>query len=705
MTGESEPATGERTCLLLPEDLIGNLTFEADCTVGSVERHTNFIAGATIKPGDRVTRLNDEEVVDRCEMRAAIAELADTEPNVPVLVHFTAAVPTPTGRATLKAGDDYFNVYMGDAVPCTVPAVPDPAAVDESREDVDPRLEVDVDSSEHDDTQSLWSPAANAGSPMGAYAGHPVMMSMTLGGAASIRGLIQIQDDTAAKEFTLAHKLGKSLTAVDPGRCVIVLGDQHFNPLDEIETLARTSASPAPTVVDFGERIRRRISPEALVQLVVRTFQSGGWTVIVRGSKSMRLLEELERAVRSINADEGCDPSIAPLACPHPDARLIICAEPHPYFPAGLLYRCKSIKLRTNFSQSTLMFESIGTSMSVRQLATSGEGTSSAGRKVRMASVVSVVDIEPREVAERPEEPAATRVNVSGTVTLTSSFGALPGDRFYGISFRGRRDQVAIASSLGNVYIVDTTGASLASYHLHDAAVWDVAFANEEDFITGGEDHSACLWKRDTAGDTVTCVDNVRCPNDVYTISYTRNKEAVAIGGLMSAITVRSAASGRISEVPLSTSAQAICSYSAPNAVACAGGDGSVSLVDCSTATVLACTKVHSKKAACITSLGDTVVSGSYDGKMRMWDTRVSGESKLQCLKFSQYVTGVAAEDNFMAACVGASLYIWDVRNLSQVLGGHPKAWRDVSRAICIDADRRTVVTASPDSTARFWSF
>jgi WD40 repeat protein len=717
--------TESKVCLLSPADLLGYLTFEADCTVGGIEPGLHYPMGEHLRVGDRVTRICDVEVYDRCELRAAISEM---HPTVPLDVYFDRpqAPPTiiidlfasvsyrhaPSAPALAAAAaessctssprntntfDSYADVTLNDEMRCSVPTQPHPMALAEHA------TESDADEACDRNNQSSQPPPqvsrSVAMSPTPDYLGTSMAASFRNEGG----GLISLHNvglNYNAVEEALSLKMAKAIDSVDVGRAVIIISDQQFSPLDEIESLARTRRLPPPLSVDFGVRIRARISPAELEERTLKALGEGRWLVVLRATKSIKLLTDLAAILDKVDR-----------CTLHTDARVLISAEPHPHFPTSLTHGSKSLRLKSALSQSTLVFESIGTSISVRRFATDTfepSDSSSQGKRVRMASIVSVVDIEPREVndAEKPVTKAPNRVNVSGTVTMMASFAALPGDRFYGISFAGGRDRVAVASSLGNLYLTDLTGASLASFHLHDAAVWDVDFISAETFVTGGEDHLACMWSREEdQPDSVMCTNTMRCANDVYCVGHTADVSAIVAGGLTPSVTIRGLMTDVVQHAQTVTSTQAFASVGNAALMVCAGGDGSVSLVDCDRAAVVAVAQQHTKKAAAAASMGTIAITGSYDGKIRLWDTRAAGEQHLQCLKFSQYVTGLAADGNFMTACVGTSLYLWDVRNLSQVLGGHPKAWRDVSRAMCLDAASRTIVTASPDGLTRYWAF
>ena len=295
-------------------------------------------------------------------------------------------------------------------------------------------------------------------------------------------------------------------------------------------------------------------------------------------------------------------------------------------------------------------------------------------------------------------------INVAGTVRCVQEFSALPNDRFFGVDFAGDKSRFALASSLGNLYIVDDQGCCLLEFHAHDAALWDVSFISQYYFITGGEDATAIVWQQDEDDATsLVEVDRMVLQNDVYTCAHTANLSAFAIGGLMPKVTVRGR-HGTVAEVPLPTSLQAMCAYR-DNLLVGGGGDGSVFIVDAEAEIVASHAEGHQKKAPTIAVQGNMVATGSFDTTVRLVDARQLNSPPIHKMKFQNYVTGLDMDENFMCACVGDNLYLWDVRRLNTVLGGQPQAWRGLSRGIKLVAESQTIITASPDGYTRFWNF
>jgi len=507
------------------------------------------------------------------------------------------------------------------------------------------------------------------------------------------------------QQASLRSAISKAIDRVERGNCVLVVVDGSVNPLAEVEVLGRERRLPVVTI-DFGVKLRRRISKQDLTTLFQDAMQNGKIFLVIRASKSLSLLSLLASELEEIRA--------ASCASLHPNSRMILCSEPHPHFPRALAENSCCLRVRSALSQSRLLFESVRGSVSTVHKALMAQSASGAGasgsaprRKVRISTAVDIVNIEPREVftaADAPSQRPSHAVNVAGTVRCVREFAAMPNDKFFGVGFAGDTTRFALASSLGNLYIVDDQGCCLLEFHAHDAALWDVSFLSKYFFITGGEDATAIVWQQDEHDqNSLVEVDRLVLQNDVYTTTHTANGSAFAVGGLMPKVTIRGM-SGAISEVALPTSLQAMCAYR-DNLLVGGGGDGSVFIVDAEANAVASHAVHHAKKTPTVAVQGDTIATGSFDTTVRLIDARALTSPPMHKMKFQNYVTGLHMDQHFMSACVGDNLYLWDVRKLNVVLGGQPQAWRGLSRGIKVVADSQTIVTASPDGYTRFWRF
>jgi WD40 repeat protein len=651
-----------------PAELYNSLGFEADCTVGIVETRAAPSIASAVQVGDQITKVNDEEVTDRAELRSVLSSASPDKP-----MRFTVVRSNDRNKHPTSAAEFEQSVALNGNTCSFAPNRG--SSKDDAEEEADYRARVDAYAK-----QSATAPTALKPD----------------GPRPSLVEFDKVTDGNIQKERSFRTMLASALERVPKGRCVIGVGDAQFNPMEEIKILAEELNAPPPVILDFGVKLRHRISKETMSTKFIEAMKTGKWFVVLRSTKSMSLLNMLGALVDELHSNDLKDID--------DNARIILSAEPHPHFPPTLTKKSKTLRIQTTFSQSNLMYESIGNSVSALRIV-SDQDVPKANKRVKIASAVMVVDIESREVTKTERPAPRPQVNVAGTVKQKATFSALPHDKFFGICFAGSRQRIALASSLGNVYVVDDSGSSLVSFHAHEAAVWDVSFSGEYDFVTGGEDQTAVVWARDSVEkDTLICRDVVKCANDVYAVRYTNSGKVVAVGGLMPKITLRGRETGKVEHVNLPTSNQAMCAIGSDSIVS-GGGDGSVFLIDTQASKTVSTCSQHSKKCPAVTATENVVISGSFDCTVRLWDTRATSNQSLHTMKFQHYVTGLAADDNFLTACVGDNLYLWDIRNLSVVLGGQPQAWQGLSRAVVIDAASRTIVTASPDGVARFWSF
>ncbi len=273
-------------------------------------------------------------------------------------------------------------------------------------------------------------------------------------------------------------------------------------------------------------------------------------------------------------------------------------------------------------------------------------------------------------------------------------------------------------TSRGKIAFFEVDASMKHQYHAHSAPIWDVSVGHCHDgvcdFVTGEQNGHGVWWSRDPAApDTLLCRDVVRLPNDVYAVRHTSSGRAVGFGGYLPHVLIRGApAEGpggeapRSAEVLMSTAVQALAAVAESDLLRCGGSDGSVTAIDAVAESIVWSVPRHGKKCPCVATNGaHTVASGSYEGTVKVWDVRAAADSKCEVIKFREAVTGLAADGSYMAACVGEGLHVWDLRNLSVTLGSAPKAWKGPSRGIVVDSSHNSIVTASSDGMARFWSY
>lgn len=543
-------------------------------------------------------------------------------------------------------------------------------------------------------------------------------------------------------EMTVKGRIRRALDRVEMGYCVICV-TQDVNPIAEIELLA-LAAKKRVVAFDLSVKLRLRPKPEVLAAQFAEAMRSGAWFIMVNAHKSIStclIFEELLEDAHMHNL-EGFDPS----------ARIIIALESHPHFPKALVHHAVVIKVVSNFQGSSFLSDSMAASISRARLVTADALTQSqiggpsprslqasvtpratvqkpAKKHVRISAAVEIVDIAPREVVKVPKRDCP--IDVSGSVALFKTFSGVSGDKFLCVQSAGEEGRFAVGSSCGNVYFLDSLGNSLLQAHAHNASIWDVSFNDKFYFATGCEDGTSAAWRLGASLGGALIDDAVLVPtaatslgSDVYCVCYLKNMNPspLLIGGLHNSLVIREAESDAVHLVSIPSNAQVVeCLPNSATALV-GGGDGSVCVVDVTTARPLGTLVDHTRKLPALAVLDDNqFFTGSFDSSILSWDLRVPGgltssvqggaaatelaAHTMHTLKLKNYVTGLDVDDVHLAASVGENLYLWDVRKLHTVLGGYPQGWKGLSRGVKVQSMSRRVVTASPDGFVRFWSF
>lgn len=739
------------------------IDLDADCTILRVDPRSSAAVKAGAKVGYRIVRVCGNVVTNRCELRSTLGSFdasdivpIDTEGPLPPAPGSAQAqlnalpVQPAVGGGGRKVVSD---VVIDDGNTAMVQSPPAEEKPGEHIESDKQGRRGSWTSDELDSDDDAADPAAG-----GATAG-------AAGPTPGLLGFAQVNIHSApsgtmeaAPRRSMRSGLERALQKVGHGRCIIIVSsDNSVNPLGELEMLAKEAGTEVVSV-DSGLRLKTRLNEEELASLFSTAMRSGKWFLVLRAAKSIQLLARLAALLEECWEHNAADVS--------PMAKIIISTEPHPHFPATLTKGAHAMGVDASFAAScSNMAHTISGSMScmravtdgggksILQAATAGGVTSAAAgaylaeggtRKVRISAVVNVVDIEARDIFRRDGMAASAaagkgrnEVNVAGSIVLRNTFAALPQDKFFTINTAGDPTRYAIGSSTGNVYIVDSTGSALLSLHAHDGSVWDVSFASKFSFVTASEDGTAARWELERrrvpagplgglgGGDAsggaggvggsvladdamMGSSDTVRCGGDIYAVRHNKEGSVFAVGGLINFLVLRSnsnpppTAAVPLKRVDLGTSVQCLAPLGTTDFVA-GGGDGTTFVVDSTTGTIINKFACHQKKVPAICAQGSTVISGSFDATIRLWDAR--GQQLQHTMKFRSYVTGIDVDDHHLVACVGDSLYLWDVRNLSTVLGGFPHAWQGLNRGVKISAATKQVATASPDGVARFWQF
>ncbi|ESL10041.1 hypothetical protein TRSC58_02231 [Trypanosoma rangeli SC58] len=529
-------------------------------------------------------------------------------------------------------------------------------------------------------------------------------------------------------EGTVRRRIMRAVEVVPIGGCVICVC-HDVNPIAEIELVAIALNMPIVTI-DLGVKLRLRPKPAVFAEQFKAAMYEGAWFVLVNAHKSIatcRVLEELLKEVESRNF-EGISPN----------ARVIICMEPHPHFPKFLLKRAEATRIQSCLSESGSE-HSMAASISRNRLVTAGSwctrkspdlsvlttsgrplGIPAKRRSVRINASVDVVDIAPREaVVMNRERP----LHNQGTIALCSASTGVPGDKFLCVVSAGVEGRFAVGSSMGNVYFLDELGNSLIQAHTHESAIWDISFKGKYEFATGCEDGNAVEWAFETGdadGAALSPSSSVSLGTDVYCLTYLHGDSAspLLVGGLSHSLILCSKKK-EVQRLSISSNAQVMDCIPEEPTVLVGGSNGSLTAVDVISGAIVTSFKEHSCKLPAVT-VRDTnqFFTGSFDGTILSWDYRAPPRptgnpamgdlptaSLRHTLKLRNYVTGLHIDDLHLAANVGESLYLWDVRNLREVLGGYPQAWEGLSRGVRVTSASRCVVTASQDGYVRFWSF
>ncbi|KAH9593209.1 Dynein heavy chain region D6 P-loop domain [Trypanosoma melophagium] len=540
-----------------------------------------------------------------------------------------------------------------------------------------------------------------------------------------------------SRDSSLRRRIMRAVDSVAIGACVICVC-QDVNPIAELELTAMVMQAQLVTV-NLGAKLRQRPKPEVFAEKFKDAMREGAWFVLLNAHKSIatcRVLEELLSDAASRNF-EGFNGS----------ARTIICLEPHPHFPRSLIKGAEVTKIQCAMSSSSSSSQSsfsLATSVSRNRLVTAeswcsrrssnlsmggssflagGEAPISGNnkRKVRINASVDVVDIAPREIVAAP--PRERSFHASGSVALRIAFAGISDDKFLCVSSAGEKGRFAVGSSMGNVYFVDELGNSLMQAHAHDTSIWDLSFSDKYHFATGCEDGNCIEWAFESGGtEGAVLVPSMLTSlgSDAYCVTYLCgvNPSPLLIGGLSHTLLLRGT-DGTARNIEISSNAQVMDTFPSGPLVLVGGSDGSVTAIDTTTATCIARFKEHTRKLPALTIRNHShFFTGSFDSKILSWDYRTpqkaTGEvavgdgptaSPIHTLKMKGYVTGLHVDDVHLAASVGENLYLWDVRKLSEVLGGYPQAWKGLSRGLQVSSASQCVVTASQDGHVRFWNF
>ncbi|CCW71472.1 unnamed protein product [Phytomonas sp. Hart1] len=757
-------ADNEQISVLATVDSILNcFTIDPDCNISGILPDTKSELTKVVKPGYRIVSVNDSPTLDSGELKAVLFQ--ETPSNSPVKI-----VLERSDIHSARIPIENSVLFNGEASRLAEPNKKEMARLMKTnnsefvttnmRKSSKTHASLAVDGGDKSNGSILHASQNSSVSSLGTKSSDSLLstfnticlghhdtedLNKTISGNTprflefeKLKESIRSEDTKLAlenalkeiNEISARQCFNKALSKAKLGRCIICIV-RNLNPTAELEILAMTSKRPL-IVIDAGVKLQQRPNPAAFTKQFVKAMRTGSWFLFANAHKSINLCSVLESLLKEAHSHnlEGFNPN----------AKIIISLNPHIHFPKSLIHDAVVIKLVSSFKGSAIMYDSLCTTVTKSRFVTSDTlslslthpsilGASMAvtqtppKRRVAISAAVDIVDIAPREVLHSPShEPV---IDVTGSIVLVNTVRGVPGDKFLCVRAAGASSRVAVGSSYGNVYFLDTLGNSLLQTHVHPTSIWDLSFHGKYTFITGCEDGTAVAWRLDRKVDTGTQGPVLRPLSatslgaDVYCVSYLKNQPdpPFVIGGLHNHLVIRPKVKPRESErletveIPLNAQTVDCLPFSATALVG--GGDGSVSIIDVSAVRSLGSFQKHTRKIPALTVRDNhQFFTGGFDSTILSWDLRVPGGSTssvnietLYTLKLRNYVTGLDVQNVHLAACVGENLYLWDIRKLNTVLGGYPQGWVGLSRGIKIQHDARLVVTASPDGFLRFWNY
>lgn len=649
---------------------VGNLEVNVDNTI--------IVADPSVFPGAVglvVATVNGVMVSNRSELREELQNLLAQNPEATVSIQVSAAV-----NLACFAPDTTADVSKGDI------AVGGPSA---STKD---EFDLDSDDDEEDTSKLLEVKTQRTTAPL--------------------------QPERGSTEQILFDAAARAL----PGHCILLLCD-GFNPVVHVEAAAQRYHANVMHI-DPVTRIKTRQRMDEYASTLKKSLERGVWLFVENATKSITLLEALA----------GCIHDTMQAGTFHNATRVLLMCEPHPHFPALLMQNSITLRLKPiqQSPEDNNVIDAEGLSESRTKMtllkATSQDSSQSAGsnssghqpptvatgrkRRVRIAAEVDVVRIESsaflemsasaippsNDLHEGPESPLTN----NGSIERVARYRFGPSEKMISLC-RVAQDRFAVGTSSGYVVVLDTNGLPMIQYRPHKACIWDVAFAGSYDFATASEDGTSSVFHYYLGQQELEASSVASFQSDVFAVCYARDFDAaspVLSGGLSATVCVLHADRKSSSFIPATTSIQALCSIPSRGHVLVGGGNGTVSVVDPESCRTVESSNKHVRKVPAVSACGSTLLTGSFDKTLRVWDYR----QQMHCshnLVMTDVLTACAVSEQHIAACSGSSLYLWDLRMLHQVLAVKNRAWNGLTRGLVL-ADK-TLVTASVDGAARFW--
>jgi len=630
------------------------------------------------KVGLAVVAVNGNLVTNRSELRDELHHIVARDPNGTVKLSLSSAQDGKAGinlKAVLAQGD--------------IPVEP-PSPTDSKKDEFD----MQSDSDKEDDAVTV--PAARTGVD-------PARLLVSR--HAPLKG-------------TAENVIAEAAQTITPGKCIILLCD-GFNPAVQVEAAA-TKFKANVMHVDPVARIKTRQRLDEFAQTLRKSLEKGVWIFIENATKSISLLEQLVECLATVVASGTLNP----------DTRILLMCEPHPHFPPSLMEGSIALRLKPTTQSDEVSAEDLSQSrvrmtllkchadnLGVTQMVAPQTAAAANGppqkRRVKIATEVDVVKIETEAFMEMSASaiPPANdnEANEDGTtsgagIERTGRYRFGPSEKMISLC-RVTEDRYAVGTSSGYVVVLDKNGLPMIQYRPHKACIWDVAFASSYDFATASEDGTSSVFRYDLREQELEAASVASFQSDVFAVCYSSENDAssaVLSGGLSATVCILHSDRKSSSFVPATTSIQALCTIPARGHALIGGGNGVITTVDPDASKVVETSNKHLRKVPAVSACGSTLLTGSFDKTLRVWDYR-AGMHCSHNLVMADVLTATALSDTHAAACSGSSLFLWDLRMLNQVLAVKNKAWNGLTRGLVLQG--HTLVTASVDGNARFWKF
>lgn len=488
-----------------------------------------------------------------------------------------------------------------------------------------------------------------------------------------------------------------------PGGCVIIMFE-GANPALPV-ALAAKHANAEVMYIDTVARLKTRQTADTAGDFMRRSLEKGLWIFIEQATKSITLLRELADCITEIRAAGRV----------HEKARVLLMCEPHPHFPEALIsgsitLRSRlqsddvaSVEMQEEFLASSRRREVIHGDVVNANTEAKKPEVALTKKKVRISNQVNIVHLEKSAFLEMSAsaKPGVDAVPSADGITRVAKYTFGNSEKL--ISLCNVSDhRFAIGTNNGYVVLIDRDGLPLIQFRPHKECIWDLSFSSQFDFSTACEDGLSIICNYSLSNQELTTVCIASFQNDVFAVQYANPSDtnsAVLSGGLSATICVLHSDRQNNSFIACRTSIQAITTTQSKLAMI-GGGNGTCSLVDIPTCQIIGMSTAHNKKVPAVSSYETQAITGGFDNALRIWDVR-NGFHLTWHQELREVVTAVSMNDQYVTACSGSSLFVWDQRKMDRTLAEKPNAWKDLTRGLVLDG--KTVVTASVDGVARIW--